>query len=84
MTHLPFIRQEAQGQTEGAISSRDMPRGKGLRLILGASRENRVFVPNGVCVKNFPAFPLKAHLADMSESKGIKHSLRFQSRAAGE
>lgn len=47
-------------------------------------RELSVLVPNRTEIRNFTAFLLKAQVVDMSGSKGMEHSLRFQSRAPGE
>lgn len=40
-------------------------------------RELRVFVPSRARIRDFPAFPLKARMVDMSGSKSMEHSLRF-------
>lgn len=73
-----------------------MPDGGGCPLLKHAQRQGSgtypkmrlrdlsLFVPVRAQIRNDTAFLLEAGVVDLSGSKGMEHSLRFQSRAPGE
>ena len=81
----PSIRPETHCQTEGGCRPLEHAQRQGYEICPKIRlRKLSVFLLIRARIRNFPVFPLKAHVVDMSENKGMGHSLRFQSRAPGE
>ena len=81
----PSIKQETHCQTEGGCWSLERAQRQGSEICPKIRlRKLSVFILIREQIRNFPVFPLKAHVVDMSENKGMERSLRFQSRAPGE